>query len=191
MDEFSINQALPPPPSCPNGFIHVVQPGETLFSIAQRFGASLNAVIAANPQLTNPNAIFPGQQICVPTAPVPPPPPPPACPGFFHVVQSGETLFGIAQRFGTTVNAILAVNPSITNPNLIFPGQRICIPTGPVPPPPPPSPACPGFFHVVQGGETLFGIAQRFGTTVNAILAVNPSITNPNLIFPGQRICIP
>ena len=102
----------------------------------------------------------------------------------------GDTLFFIAQRFGTTVNAILAVNPQITNPDLIFPGQVICIPSQQPPPPPPTCP--PGSFrYTVQPGDTLFFIAQRFGTTVNAILAINPQITNPNLIFPGQVICIP
>lgn len=46
-----------------------------MFLIAQRFGVSLDALIAANPQIPNPNLIFPGQQICVPV-PVPPPVPP-------------------------------------------------------------------------------------------------------------------
>jgi len=43
---------------------------------------------------------------------------------------SGDTLFFIAQRFGVTLNALIAANPQIPNPNLIFPGQRICVPTG-------------------------------------------------------------
>jgi len=47
-----------------------VQSGDTLFSIAVRFNVPLNSLIAANPQIANPNLIFPGQQICVP-APVP------------------------------------------------------------------------------------------------------------------------
>ncbi|NLG69252.1 MAG: LysM peptidoglycan-binding domain-containing protein [Firmicutes bacterium] len=47
-----------------------------------------------------------------------------------YTVQPGDTLFFIAQRFGTTVDAILAINPQIANPNLIFPGQVICIPRG-------------------------------------------------------------
>lgn len=47
-----------------------------MFLIAQRFGVSLNALIAANPQIPNPNLIFPGQQVCVPPIiPVPPEPP--------------------------------------------------------------------------------------------------------------------
>ncbi|MBO8126909.1 MAG: LysM peptidoglycan-binding domain-containing protein, partial [Firmicutes bacterium] len=93
-------------------------------------GVTLNALIAANPQITDPNRIFPGQQICIPG-----PVQPPTCmpPNFIYIVQPGDTLFSIAQRFGTTVQAILALNPQITDPNLIFPGQQICIP-GPVQP---------------------------------------------------------
>ncbi|MDW7652000.1 MAG: DUF3794 domain-containing protein [Bacillota bacterium] len=48
-----------------------------------------------------------------------------------YVVQAGDTLFKIAQRFGTTVDAILADNPEITNPDVIFPGQKIMIPAAP------------------------------------------------------------
>jgi len=56
---------IPPPGAC-TGFIYTVQRGDTLFLIAQRFGISLDSIIAANPQIANPNNIFPGQQICVP-----------------------------------------------------------------------------------------------------------------------------
>ncbi|NLW55851.1 MAG: LysM peptidoglycan-binding domain-containing protein, partial [Firmicutes bacterium] len=54
--------------------------GDSLFLIAQRFGISLQELIAANPQIENPNLIFPGQLICVPIATVPPPPPCPETP---------------------------------------------------------------------------------------------------------------
>ena len=124
------------PASCPPGFQgrYTVQPGDTMFLIAQRFGVSLDALIAANPHISNPSVLFPGDVLCVPGAP--PPPPPPTCPpgSFAYTVQPGDTLFLIAQRFNTTVDAILAINPQITNPNLIFPGQVICVPTAPPPP---------------------------------------------------------
>ena len=64
-------QVIPPPPPACSGFIYTVQPGDTMFLVAQRFGVSLDALIAANPQIPNPALIFPGQQICVPS-PVPP-----------------------------------------------------------------------------------------------------------------------
>lgn len=75
---FPSHQGFPRVPShCPPGFSgrYTVVPGDTMFFVAQRFGVSLEALIAANPHITNPSLIFPGDVLCVP-APVPPPPPP-------------------------------------------------------------------------------------------------------------------
>lgn len=105
-----------------------------------------------------------------------------------YIVQRGDTLTSIAARFNVTVQAILAANPLITNPNLIFVGQVIRIPTvQPPPPPPPPT----GGRYVVQPGDTLAAIARRFNVRLPALIAANPQIANPNLIFPGQIINIP
>jgi peptidoglycan DL-endopeptidase LytF len=184
----------PLPPVCPTGsFSYPVQLGDTVFLIAQRYGTTMAAILAINPQITNPDLLHPGQLICVPAAVVPPPV---VCPAgsFPYTVVSGDTLFFIAQRYGTTVAAIVAINPQITNPDLIYPGQVICVPgTGTPTPPPPPGPTCPAgsFAYTVVSGDTLFFIAQRYGTTVAAIVAINPQITNPDLIHPGQVICVP
>lgn len=51
------------------------------------------------------------------------------CQGQLYTVQAFDTLFIISRRFGVTISQILDVNPQITNPNLIFIGQVICIPT--------------------------------------------------------------
>jgi len=61
------------------------------------------------------------------------PSPPEICEGQLYTVRAGDTLFFIARRFGITVAQILAANPQITNQNLIFIGQVICIPTVPQP----------------------------------------------------------
>jgi LysM repeat protein len=112
----------------------------------------VSAIVAAN-GITNPNLIFAGQQLRIPTCPtpgpgptvvpptgVPPTPVPTNPPGgqTTYVVQRGDTLASIARRFNTTVNAIAQAN-GIANPNLIFAGQVLIIPTGggPVPTPPP------------------------------------------------------
>ena len=63
------------------------------------------------------------------------PSPPQECNGQVYTVRRSDTLFRIGQRFGVTVQRILAANPQITNPNTIFVGQRICIPDGTTPQP--------------------------------------------------------
>lgn len=58
--------------------------------------------------------------------------------------------------------------------------------------PPTPTAECPSMrFHVVQPGESLWSIAQRYGVTLEALLAANPTLRQPELIYPGQKVCIP
>lgn len=114
---------------------------------------------------------------------------------FIHIVQWGETLGGIAARYGTTVRAILRAN-YIANPNRIYAGQRLRIPAGGggyYPPAGgggyyPPSGGRGGYR--VRHGDTLSGIAYRFGVSVNALVRVN-GILNRNRIYAGQRLSIP
>jgi LysM repeat protein len=105
-----------------------------------------------------------------------------------YVVRSGDTLYSIARRFGTTVQAIAQLN-NITNPSRIYAGQQLLIPregsVTPVPTTQPPSTTT----YVVQRGDTLWSIARRYGTTVQAIALLN-NIANPSLIYVGQRLCI-
>ncbi|NLA58227.1 MAG: LysM peptidoglycan-binding domain-containing protein [Firmicutes bacterium] len=161
--------------------------GDTFFRLAQRFGTTVAAIQAANPGV-DPNNLQIGQVICIPTGPAPGPGPG-RCPnGFLYTVQSGDTFFRLAQRFGTTVAAIQAANPGV-DPNNLQIGQVICIPTGPAPGPGPGQ--CPnGFLYTIQSGDTFFRLAQRFGTTVEAIQAANPGV-DPNNLQIGQVICIP
>ena len=176
----AMSPAVPP---CPNGQLYTVMPGDSMFMIARQAGIPLSSLIAANPQIPDPNTIFPGQQLCVPGAVIPPV----GCPGgFTYTVQSGDSLFAIAVRFGVTLDAIEAANPQITNPDLIFPGQTVCVP-GQMPPV-----TCPnGTLYTIRAGDTMFDIATRFGVTLQALLAANPQVTDPNRIYAGQSLCIP
>ncbi len=147
--------------------------GDTLKSLAARFGTTVDVLLSLNPSITNPNVIYEGQKLTVPAGGGSPPPPVTQ----IYTVQRGDTLRIIAARFGTTVDALLRANPQITNPNLIYVGQVISIPT-------------PVTYYTVQRGDTLRIIAARFGTTVDSLLALNPQIYNPNLIYVGQVIRI-
>ncbi len=164
---------------------YTVRSGDTLSGIAARNGVSLSALIAANPQISNPNLIHPGQTIHLPgsanTGATPS--------GGNVTVRSGDTLSAIASRNGVSVSALIAANPQISNPNLIYPGQTVHLPGG--------SPAGDGnntgdaSNYTVRNGDTLSGIAGRNGVSLSALIAANPQIRNPSLIYPGQTVHIP
>ncbi|MGO4534072.1 LysM peptidoglycan-binding domain-containing protein [Leifsonia sp. 2MCAF36] len=113
-------------------------------------------------------------------------------------VQSGDTVSGIAARFGLSTAALLTMN-GLSWKSLIFPGQVLAL-TGPAqsapaaapaaPAPAAPTPASTGTTYTVARGDTISGIAGRFGVTSRAVLAAN-GLTASSLIFPGQKVSIP
>ncbi|MDR7871210.1 MAG: LysM peptidoglycan-binding domain-containing protein [Tissierellaceae bacterium] len=103
-----------------------------------------------------------------------------------YVIMSGDTFFSLANRFNTTVDAIMMANPGV-DPNRLFIGQVICIPTTTPPPTTCPMGSQP---YTIRSGDTLYNLAIRFNTTVDAILRINPGI-DPNNLRVGQVICIP
>lgn len=117
-----------------------------------------------------------------------------------YVVQAGDNLFRISLRYGVTIAALAQTN-NISNINLIFVGQRLIIPgtsgtpnppptqTPPTATPQPPSNGGESFVYIVQRGDTLSAIARRYGTNYLTI-AANNGISNPNLIFVGQKLTI-
>lgn len=95
-----------------------------------------------------------------------------------YTVLPGNTLFGIAQFFNTTVQDILMYN-NIPNPSDIRIGQVLTIPVG----------SSAGEYYVVRPGDTLWSIAQRNNTSTSALISMN-MLSNPNVIYPGQIIKI-
>ncbi len=97
-----------------------------------------------------------------------------------YIVQSGDSLFSVAQRFNTTVEE-LAVANGITNERHIFAGQSILVPTG-----------VSSYVDVyeVQPGDTLFGISKRFNTSVGILQGLN-EISNSRHIVAGQTLIVP
>ncbi|HSH35856.1 LysM domain-containing protein [Schnuerera sp.] len=121
-----IPYSAPPMPPCPNGFYYTIRSGDTIYSLSQRFGVSVEAIMRANPGI-DPYNLQIGQVICIPQA-APPVPPLPPCPnGFYYTIKPGDTLFTISQRFNVPVQEIINANPGI-DPNNLQIGQVICIP---------------------------------------------------------------
>ncbi|MDI3340122.1 MAG: LysM peptidoglycan-binding domain-containing M23 family metallopeptidase [Sphaerobacter sp.] len=105
------------------GVTHTVEPGDTLYKIAQRYGVPLQAVIAAN-NFPNPNLIYPGQSVTIPGAD--------AAggaggDGLTVEVQRGDTVWILANRYGVSMDSIIQAN-KLANPHLIYPGQTLTIP---------------------------------------------------------------
>jgi LysM repeat protein len=154
----------------------IVMRGDTLKSLAIQFGTSVDTLLSLNKSVTNANLIYEGQRLVVPSGRAVPVPPP--SDGATYYVQKGDTLRIIAKKYGTTVDALLKLNPQITNQNLIYVGQAIAVPSG----------SSGASTYVVQKGDTLRIIANKFGTTVENLLALNPKIKNANLIYVGQVV---
>lgn len=110
--------------------------------------------------------------------PVTPPTPAPQPTGSDYVVQSGDNLSAIANAHGLSLARIEQLNPQITNPDLIFPGQVIHITGAPA-----------QTIYTVQSGDNLSEIAAKYNTTYQHLAAIN-GIANPDLIYPGQQIKI-
>jgi lipoprotein-anchoring transpeptidase ErfK/SrfK len=106
----------------------IVQPGDTLSTIARRHGSSVGVIARAN-GLASVDLIRVGQRLTVPSAGVfaPPSVRVPGVSSSLHIVRPGETLMRIAVLYGTTVSAIARAN-GLSSPDRIYVGQRLSIP---------------------------------------------------------------
>ncbi|AEG58858.1 LysM peptidoglycan-binding domain-containing protein [Desulforamulus ruminis] len=116
------------PEDCPAGFIsqYFVISGDTMSSIARQLGTSEEELVAANPHISDPNLLFPGDVLCVPGFRKPT-----TCPANFqnhYEVQFGDTFDSIAQKLNIPVDQLIAANPHIPNPEFIFPFDILCVP---------------------------------------------------------------
>lgn len=160
--------------------IYYVARGDTLKKLAARFGTTVEAIASAN-SLWNYNLIYVGQKLLIPNGggdypPTQPPSSPPPGSGTY-VVQWGDTMRKIAARFNVSLQDLIAANPQITNPNLIYRGQVVYMPGT-------------GSLYTIQRGDTLKNIAASYGTSLHSLISLNPQIWNVNLIYPGQVIRI-
>lgn len=173
---------------------YVVQPGDTVSSIANRFGLRTVDVLTRN-GLSWRSVIYPGQKLRLAGGAAAVTPKAPAAPATTtHVVAAGDTVFAIAAKHGTTVDAVLAAN-GLTRASVIYPGQKLALSGSPAatavaPAAPTPPPAAAGVkTHAVTAGDTLFAIANKYRTTVAKLYALN-GLSAASIIYPGQKITV-
>ncbi len=190
---------------------HQILPGDTLERIAQQHGTTVDLLARQN-NILNVHQIDVGQILIIPTA-IPPTATATLAPTagpvgvanvdayVIYVVEAGDTLGQIAVNTNTTIEAIAQLN-GITNPRRIFVGQRLRIPSAsgtPVSPAPAsvqpqatptPLPTAVPVTHFVQPGDTLYGIAARYGVSIVELALLN-GIANYNQLSVGQVLTIP
>ena len=165
-----------------------VRTGETLSEIAERHGVSLSRLMQAN-GIAKPDHVEIGQRLTIPgsgstarsastssgsqgTAP--------------YTVKSGETLSEIADRFNTTTARLIQIN-RIGDPDLVMSGTRLQVPVTAQRSSPAAAVNRNASEHVVQSGENLSLIAERYGTSVSRLVALN-QLEDPELVAVGSRL---
>ena len=187
------------PTPTPEPFKHVVQPGETLTTIAARYGVNFLTLVEVN-GLESPDTLAEGTELLIPGVTAPTSSTDAATGGgatsteggggstqsaVTHIVQPGETLSTIAADYGIDAADLAAAN-NLTNPNMLRAGQQLIIPGVTQQQ----AVEARGVRHTVASGESLSQIAQTYGVTIEQIMAVN-GLDDPNTIVVGQELVIP
>ena len=164
-------------PSSTSDTVYVVKSGDTLYSIALRYDTTPNAIINKN-NLTS-SVLTIGQQLIIPSDP--------ESTGEddittnnTYVVQNGDSLYSISRMYGISVDDIKNAN-NLTS-NILTIGQVLTIPTDEVS-------SNTSNLYVVQKGDSLWSIANRFGVSINQIRMINN--LNSDILNIGQTLIIP
>jgi murein DD-endopeptidase MepM/ murein hydrolase activator NlpD len=174
-------QAPPTATPIPNSdipLVHIIQSGETLTTIAELYGTTVETLQQLN-NISDPELLFAGQELIVPGGGG-------SAVAASYVVQLGDTLQGIAADFNTT-SAAIAQSNNLINPYHLISGQPLTIFSRTGSGDPQPQTGAP---HVVQSGDTLLIIAAQYNQTPAAIIAAN-NLSIPTYLLPGQRLRIP
>lgn len=175
-------------------FIHTIEKGQSLYSIASMYGISQADIVRLNPGTDE--RIYAGQTLRIPQstdntlAPT------------FHTIVEGETLYSLTRRYHTTAKAICDANPGLSAQNF-RPGQVICIPvadknlatedkkSAPQQNVQNPAESPCRDMHKVKRRETVFSISRKYGITEEQLIAANPEIKDKEKLDRGSWLCIP
>ena len=164
-----------------NAATYTVQPGDTFYLIALQYDMSADQLMAANGDTSS--DLYPGQVLTIPQVN-----------GYNnqYTVVAGDTLFQIAQEYGTTLDTLAALNhltPDSQGDVDIYPGQVLQLPGSQGEAPAGAGGAAWNRQYTVRPGDTLEQIAQQCNTGVAAIVA-NNHLTD-TVLYPGQQLLLP
>ena len=166
-DSLSIGQVLKLPSTTASTNTYTVKAGDTLYGIANKYNTTVDTLKSLN-NLTS-NTLSIGQVLKLPGSS--------ATSTDTYTVKSGDTLYAIANKYNTTVDALKSLNDLTSNTLSI--GQTLKIPSS----------SSDNVVYTVKSGDTLYGIAEEFGTTVSAITKLNNLSTTTLSI--GQKLLLP
>ena len=167
-DSLSIGQVLKLPSSSTiSTDTYTVKSGDSLYAIAKKYNTTVDTLKSLN-NLTS-NTLSIGQVLKLPGSS--------ATSTDTYTVKSGDTLYAIANKYNTTVDALKSLNNLTSNTLSI--GQTLKIPSS----------SSDNVVYTVKSGDTLYGIAEEFGTTVSAITKLNNLSTT--ILSIGQKLLLP
>ncbi len=153
-----------------------IRRGDTLISIAKRYNTTVSALQSLN-NLRRRSTLYAGQTLLIPASGSGG-----RSPGssyFKYKVERGDTLYGLASRYGVSVNDLAALN-GLSRKSMLFYGQLMKIPSKSGRP----------SYHVVRPGETLIHISRSYNVSLSELTRLN-KISNKSLIHVGRRLIIP
>lgn len=150
---------------------YYVQPGDSLYKIAARFGTSVTALQQNNGLKST--VLYPGQALKITSSGAA------SGSGWVYTVKSGDTLYLLAKKYGTTVASLKSANN--LSSDYLWIGQRLTIPSG--------TTSASGTTYLVQPGDSLYLIAKKYGTTIDALKKANG--LSGSYLWVGQTLKIP
>jgi len=167
-----------------NYIIHVVEPGETKFGLHRKYGASIAELESLNPHISQMLQV--GHQVRIKASNT--------TQHTFtnsshtHQVVAGETLYGISRKYNIQVNDLAQAN-RIQLSDVLRIGQQLTIPNSANTVTQSAGQSVNGNYHIVQAGETKFGLSKQYNTTVAKLEELNPQIVA--VLRTGEKILIP
>ncbi|TYP73837.1 LysM peptidoglycan-binding domain-containing protein [Paenibacillus methanolicus] len=102
-----------------------------------------------------------------------------------HIVKKGDSLYLIAKKYNVSLDEVVKLNPSITNPDVLEVGTKVKVPTWK------PVQVDVMHQHVVKQGDTLWKLSKAWGIPLSDMIKANPHLKNPNVLLTGEVVNVP